>query len=349
MRAAVLHAAGDVRVEERAEPATAPGTVVVSVTYNGLCGTDVTEYTRGPMMVPLSTPHPGSGHVGPTVLGHEFVGEVVAAGPGAGYWLGRRVASGAGVSCGTCDRCRRGRTNLCERYYTLGLSTDGALADYVAVPASTLREIPAGCADIDAALAQPLAVGLHGVSRAGIRGGDTVVLLGAGAIGSFILAGLAGHDGRVLAVDLDARRLAAARQLGATETCLVEPDADGDPVRDLVPRGADVVIESSGVPGAAQRAVRLVAPGGNVLLVSLVKAPQSLELADLVLREITVRTTVAHVCDADLPRALDLLDRLPLSGLLVDRVVPLDTVVSDAFEPLASGSVPGKILVAPHT
>jgi (R,R)-butanediol dehydrogenase/meso-butanediol dehydrogenase/diacetyl reductase len=359
MRAAVLHAPGDLRIEEYAEPVAGPGTVVLAVAYNGLCGTDVTEYTKGPMMVPLTERHPGSGHLGPTILGHEFVGEVVDAGPGAEHWRGRRVASGAGVSCGTCRRCLAGRTNLCERYYTLGLSTHGALADYVAVPAATLREIPEGCAALDAALAQPLAVGLHAVDRSGVRPGDTVVLLGAGAIGSFILAGLAGvsgvsgasgisgHDGRVIAVDVDAGRLAAAERLGATETLLVDPDNSEDPVRDRVPGGADVVIESSGVPGAAQRAAHLVAMGGTVLLVGLVKTPQSLALADLVLREVTVRTTVAHVCDSDLPRALELLRDRPLAAELVGRVVPLERVVPDALEPLAAGTVSGKVLVSP--
>jgi (R,R)-butanediol dehydrogenase/meso-butanediol dehydrogenase/diacetyl reductase len=295
------------------------------------------------MMVPLTTRHPGSGHVGPTILGHEFVGEVVDAGPGAERWRGRLVASGAGVSCGSCKRCLRGRTNLCERYYTLGLSTHGALAEFVAVPAATLREIPDGCAGVDAALAQPLAVGLHAVERSGVEPGDTVVLLGAGAIGSFILAGLAGHDGRVIAVDVDPGRLAAAERLGATETMLVNPV---DPLRDLVPQGADVVIESSGVPGAAQRAAHLVAMGGTVLLVGLVQAPQSLALADLVLREVTIRTTVAHVCDSDLPRALELLRDRPLAEELVGRVVPLERVVTDALEPLAVGTVSGKVLVS---
>jgi (R,R)-butanediol dehydrogenase/meso-butanediol dehydrogenase/diacetyl reductase len=342
MRAAVLHAPGDLRLEDVDEPVAGPGTVVLAVAYNGLCGTDVTEYTKGPMMVPLADRHPGSGHLGPTILGHEFVGEVVETGPGADRWRGRRVASGAGVSCGRCRRCAQGRTNLCERYYTLGLSTHGALADYVAVPAATLREIPEGCADRDAALAQPLAVGLHAVARSGVAPGDTVVLLGAGAIGSFILAGLAGHDGRVIAVDVDPGRLTAASRLGATQTVLVRPD---DPVTGLVPGGADVVIESSGVPGAAQRAAHLVAMGGTVLLVGLVQAPQSLTLADLVLREVTIRTTVAHVCDTDLPRALDLLRDRPLADELVGRVVPLERVVPDALEPLAAGVLPGKVLV----
>jgi (R,R)-butanediol dehydrogenase / meso-butanediol dehydrogenase / diacetyl reductase len=345
MRAAVLHAPHDLRLQDMPEPECAPDGVVIAVSYNGLCGTDSTEYTKGPMMVPLSVPHPGSGHVGPTTLGHEFIGTVVEAGPQAQDWLGARVACGAGVSCGHCAWCVRGRTNLCASYYTLGLSTHGGLADLVAAPASTLTRIPEACDDINAALAQPLAVGLHGVSRAGIAPGDTVVLLGAGAIGSFILAGLRGHDGAVIAIDIDETRLATAAELGATRTELVSRDATDADVLDLVPGGADVVIESSGIVGSAMRSMTLAKRGGAVLLVGLVKPPQSMELAGVVLREVDVRTTVAHVCSTDLPAALDLLTERPLAGLMVDRVVPLDRVVEDGFEPLAQGTATGKILV----
>src|SRR3954469_22586239 len=78
MRAAVLHAPHDLRVEDRPEPEVGAGDVLVEVRLNGLCGTDATEYTKGPMMVPLTVPHRGSGHVGATILGHEFIGTVVA-------------------------------------------------------------------------------------------------------------------------------------------------------------------------------------------------------------------------------------------------------------------------------
>jgi (R,R)-butanediol dehydrogenase / meso-butanediol dehydrogenase / diacetyl reductase len=344
MRAAVLYAPHDLRVEDRPEPTCRQGEVIIEVTYNGLCGTDATEYTKGPLMVPLEVPHTGSGHVGPTILGHEFIGVVVDAAPDARTWVGRRVASGAGVSCGACDWCRRGRTNLCARYYTLGLSTHGGLAQFVAAPASTLRPIPEDCADLDAALAQPLAVGLHAASRAGVRPGDSVAILGAGAIGSFVLAGLAGHDGPVIAIDIDNDRLDTARALGATDAWLVDAGASPDDLRTLFPEGLGVVIESSGVPGSAQRAFGLAARGGTVLLVGLTKQPQPVDLADLVLREVDVRTTVAHVCDADLPAALDLLARRPLSPIVLDGIVPLEDIL-EAFDRLAAGAARGKIVV----
>jgi (R,R)-butanediol dehydrogenase/meso-butanediol dehydrogenase/diacetyl reductase len=348
MQAGVLFAPGDLRVEERPEPQCGPDDLLITVTYNGLCGTDATEYAKGPMMVPLTNPHPGSGHVGPTILGHEFIGTVRDAGQHAVGRIGERVACGAGVSCGTCSWCRAGRTNLCARYYTLGLSIHGGLAEFAAAPSGICVRIPDDCSDQDAALAQPLAVGLHAVRRANLGPQDTVLLIGVGAIGSFICAGLAGHEGPIIALDIDESRLETARALGATETHLTSADATATELRDLVPDGADTVFETSGVVGAAERAFALAARGGKVVLVGLNKTPQPLNLADIVLREIDVHTTVAHVCSTDIPEALDLLTKTKLSQTLLDRIVPLTDVVSAGLQPLVSGHATGKILVDPR-
>ena len=163
----------------------------------------------------------------------------------------------------SCAWCRRGRTNLCARYYTLGLSTHGGLARVRRRAGEhAASRFPDGCADVDAALAQPLAVGLHAVSRSGVRPGDTVVILGAGAIGSFVLRrARPATTAPSSPLDIDAGRLETARELGATETA---PDRRAtrrpDELRDLIPDGADVVIESSGVPGARPARVRAGGP-----------------------------------------------------------------------------------------
>ena len=348
MRAAVLHATNDLRIETRPVPSFGPDDVLVQVGYNGLCGTDATEFGKGQLMVPLAAPHPGSGHSGPTVLGHEFIGTVVDAGSNARHRLGARVACGAGVSCGACPWCLVGRTNLCASYYTLGLSVDGGMADFATAPSRICLDVPESCSDLDAALAQPLAVGIHSVRRSGVRPGDSVALLGAGAIGSFIVAALAGHDGPVVAMDIDPARLAVAAELGATGTQILDRDATAAQVRDLIPEGVDVVFETSGVLGGAERAFALAVRGGTVVLVGLNKSPQPLNLADLVLREVNVHTTVAHVCDQDLPASLELLAGRKLSKLLVDRVVSLDEVVEAGLRPLVSGTATGKILVDPR-
>jgi (R,R)-butanediol dehydrogenase/meso-butanediol dehydrogenase/diacetyl reductase len=351
VRALVLHAAGDARIEERpdAEP-PGPGDVTLRVVRVGLCGTDASEYAAGPVMTPLSTRHPNSGVLGPVVLGHEFIGVVEHVGSAVrDVAVGDRVAAGAGVWCGRCDWCRRGQTNLCATYWTFGLSADGGLTERITVPAAMVHPVAAHVSDDNAALAQPLAVGMHAVERSRIRPDDVVVVQGAGAIGSFIVAGaVAAGAGAVMAVDVDPGRLQVARQLGATHTV----DARDDPleaVRDLTGGAlADVTVEASGLVEGMSRVQRLTRRGGTVLLVGLSKKPVSFDALDLVLREIDVMTTVAHVCDRNLPAALALLAERDLASLLVEKVVPLERAVEDALVPLAEGVARGKLLVDPQ-
>ena len=346
MRAAVLHGLHDLRIENFPKPTIGEYEVLIEVTYNGLCGTDASEFAKGQIMVPLSNPHPNSKHSGPTILGHEFIGMVVDAGLHAQELLGKRVACGAGVSCGSCRHCKEGRTNLCDTYYTLGLSTHGGLAEFVAAPKSNCVLIPDDIKDIHAALAQPLAVGIHGVRRAGVKRDDTVILLGVGAIGSFVCVGLKEYGAEIIAVDIDEKRLNTARQLGASQTFLIDKDTTPAEIKALYPMQADVVFETSGAPGALARALTLTKMGGTLMMMGLNKTPQELAFADAVLREITLQTTVAHVCADDIPEALQLLKSGVVAELLTDRVVQLEDVAS-TFEDLAAGRTSGKILVTP--
>ena len=349
MRAAVFHGRRDVRVEERPTPRPGAGSVLLRVSRCGICGTDAAEFQHGPRMFPVEQSHPASGHHGPMIMGHEFVGEVVGVGEDVSReWLGRRLASGAGVSCGRCRWCRAGRTNLCARYWTLGLSADGGLAEYVAVPLATCAEIPTRCGDDAAALAQPLAVAVHALARGQVRPDDDVVLIGAGAIGSFILAALADARPRSITVlDVDDGRLATASALGADNTVDARAELATEAVLDITGGGANVVIEASGAPGGAQRALRLAARGGRVVLVGLPHEPQRLDLADATLREVDLRTTVAHVYDSDIPAALRLLASTDLVSHLLDRVIPIEDVVGDGLDAMLAGAARGKILVAP--
>jgi (R,R)-butanediol dehydrogenase/meso-butanediol dehydrogenase/diacetyl reductase len=349
MRAAVYHGTRDVRVESIAEPGPpAPHEVQLRVLRAGLCGTDAGEYKHGPIMVPLTWRHPASGHQGPLVLGHEFVGAVEAIGSAVdGLRVGDRVVPGAGMWCGECHWCRAGRTNLCARYYTLGLTAHGGLTERVNVPALMCRLVPSGCGDDAASMAQPLAVALHAVNRARVRSGDAVVLIGVGGVGFFTLAGLVARGARVVALDIDDERLADARRCGAAHAF----DARADDVEERVRAAFDgepvaVVAEASGAPGSPSLAQRLVGAGGRMLLVGLQKSPRALDLYDLVLREVEVQTTVAHVCDTDIPEALELLAETELALAALDRIVPLEAVVSDGLEPLADGRVSGKVLVS---
>jgi (R,R)-butanediol dehydrogenase / meso-butanediol dehydrogenase / diacetyl reductase len=342
MKAAVYRGPGDIQVEAVPEPAD-PGRdeVVIEVTRAAICGTDSSEWAHGPL---LAKP--------PVVLGHEFVGRVVAAGDdarGIGIGIGDRVVSGAGISCGHCDWCRRGRTNLCASYHTLGLHVDGGLAEFVASPASICRRVPEGLRDDAAAMAQPLAVALHAVRRSAVEAGQSCVVIGVGGIGALIVAGARAAGARpLIAVDVDDDRLATARHLGADNALDVR---DADLLSAILEvtggEGADVVIEASGTPHAPAAAFAAARRGGRVVIVGLQSAPRELDLLAATVREVELTTTLAHVCDVDVPEALSLLETTNVADVVLDRVIELDALVEEGIRPLAEGKAKGKIVVAP--
>ncbi len=346
MKAATLYGLHDLRIEDVATPTFGENELLIKVTYNGLCGTDASEFAKGQIMVPLNAAHPNSKHFGPTILGHEFVGEVIDAGPNVKERIGERIACGAGVACGKCARCQEGRTNLCDSYYTLGLSYHGGMAEYVTAPASICVPIPNDISYEDAALAQPLAVGIHAVRRSGTKKGDRVILLGVGAIGSFVCVALQTLGVEITAMDIDSGRLETAKKLGATNTILIDREITPEAIRELYSGQADVVFETSGAPGATARALTLTKMGGTLMLLGLNKTPQEVKLFDAVLREVTLQTTVAHVCGDDIPEALQLLKSGVVAKLLTEKIVSLDDSAM-ALEEIAAGKATGKILVTP--
>jgi (R,R)-butanediol dehydrogenase/meso-butanediol dehydrogenase/diacetyl reductase len=340
VRAAVFHGPRDVRIDNVPDPrAPAAGEVVLEVVRSAICGTDASEWDHGPILC-----RPG------VVLGHEFVGRVVEIGAEvADVRAGDRVVSGAGISCGHCFWCVRRRTNLCAEYRTLGLQVDGGLAEYVTSPASICRLVPDACDDDAAAMTQPLAVALHALSRVAQAPDETVAVIGAGGIGSFIIAGASRRaEGRVVAVDIDADRLATASALGASETV----DATGRDLSDLLLElsggvGFDIVIEASGAPHAPAAAIVGARRGGRVLLVGLHGEPRAISLTPMILREVDIFTTVAHVCDTDIPAALEMLAGSDVAAVTVGPRISLDALVEDGLRPLAEGRAAGKILVTP--
>ncbi len=348
MKAAVYHAAGDVRIEERDVPVPSSGEVLLKVLRSGMCGTDASEFKSGPKIFATQTRHPVSGHEGPMILGHEFIGEIVGdVDASSGFATGDRVASGAGISCGKCTRCAEMRTNLCEKYVTLGLNRDGGMAEYVAVPTSTLVKIPEELSLDAAGIAQPLAVGLHAARRAGVRDGDKVLLIGAGAIGTFVLAGLKKlFSAEVTVLDFGGSRLERAARLGADHTVEVGENAEADIAKIFGNAGIDVIIEASGAPGQLQFAIGLVKRGGNILQVGLPSTKQEIDVHKIVMSEINIRTTLAHVCDQDLGPALEILGATTLAAELIEGVYPLSEI-STQLELLGTGKIQGKVLFDP--
>jgi L-iditol 2-dehydrogenase len=253
-RAAVLHAPGDLRVEERAMPEPGPREVLVEIAAVGVCGSDVHYYEHGRI-----GPHVVRA---PMVLGHESAGRVAALGPDATrHAVGDRVALEPGVPCGRCRECRCGRYNLCRdvRFFATP-PIDGAFADFVTIHEDFAFALPESVSDEAGALIEPLSVGIWACRKAGVAPGDRVLITGAGPIG--LLAqqcALAFGATSVTMTDVSEERLALARRTGATRALRA-----GEPLDE-----ADALIECSGSPAALAAGIAAVRPAGTVVVVGM--------------------------------------------------------------------------------
>ena len=209
--------------------------------------------------------------------------------------------------------------------------------------------MPDTCSDDAAAMAQPLAVALHAVRRGSLEPGDAVVVMGIGGIGGFILAAAKARGAApLIAVDVDDTRLELARSLGADQVIDARAGGVAARIRDLTGgEGAAAVIEASGAASSPAAAVGATRRGGQVVLVGLQAAPRALDLCNMALREVNLTSTLAHVCDVDLPEALELLAGSDLATTMLDRVIGLDALVDEGLVPLVAGTACGKIVVDP--
>ena len=255
MRAAVLHAPGDVRIEERDRPSPGPREVLVEVTAVGVCGSDIHYYEHGRI---------GSAIVkSPMVLGHESAGHVVELGEGATkHTVGERVALEPGVPCGRCRECRAGRYNLCvDVVFFASPPIDGAFADFVTIHEDFAFALPESLSDEEGALMEPLSVGIWACRKASVSAGDRVLVTGAGPIG--LLAqqcALAFGATEVTVSDVNQQRLEFALRTGATRTLTPQDGFDLE---------ADVLIECSGHPDALTSGIKALRPAGTAVLVGM--------------------------------------------------------------------------------
>ncbi len=259
MKAALLYGVKDLRLEEVDIPEVGPGEILARVRAATTCGTDLKIYKRGYVGGIIKYPQP---------FGHEWAGDVVKVGEGVqGIEEGIRIRAGNSTPCYKCPMCQKGLYNLCENRTWLW----GSYAEYVKVPAPIVKHnlhiIPPNLSYAEAAITEPLACVLHGVLKAGIKLGDTVVVIGAGPIG-ILHTQLAKRMGakKVIIGDLVEERLKIAEKLGADVTINVsEEDITSRVKEETGGLGADVVIEAVGLPTTWQKALELVAKGGTVL------------------------------------------------------------------------------------
>jgi L-iditol 2-dehydrogenase len=263
MQAGVLTGPNALSVQTIADPELAPGDLLIRVKAATVCGTDIRIF-RGKKTMGVRYP---------SVIGHEFAGEVAHAPADSPFRRGQPVCVCPAFSCGHCQHCIRGYENICRNLTAIGYEIDGAFAEYIRIPAAGVARgnvfaMPDGLSFEKAALAEPLACVINGQERVGVHQGDTVVVLGAGPIGILHLK-LARDAGayKVIVSEPNPLRREAALAAGADLT--VDPEAEDLPAivrRATAGLGADVVICAIGVPRLADDALGLARHRGRVSL-----------------------------------------------------------------------------------
>jgi 2-desacetyl-2-hydroxyethyl bacteriochlorophyllide A dehydrogenase len=316
MKAALLHGPRDLRIQSASAPDVSADDVLVRVRVAGLCGTDHRIWS-GARAVAY-----------PRIMGHEFVGRVEAVGAGVRrVGVGDRVVVEPNYSCGACPLCREGNRNLCLSRTAIGIDVDGGFAEVVRVPARCCWAAPAGVADEDLMLTEPLAVVVRAVDRAGVRAGERAAVVGVGTLGLLALQVLRARGARVLCVGRSGRRFALARELGAEVThALSEGPLERAGRRFSGREGVDCVIETAGTPEAVNAALDLVRPGGRVVLTGLPHAPTPVSFFSVVRREVTI--TGSMIYQDEFAEAMRLMAAAQVRTTpLITHRFPLDEIV----------------------
>ncbi|WP_315750328.1 MULTISPECIES: L-idonate 5-dehydrogenase [unclassified Bradyrhizobium] len=328
MRAVVIHAPKDLRIDSFPDPAPGPGEVRVKIEAGGICGSDLHYYHHG-----------GFGTVRikqPMALGHEIAGHVAAVGAGVtGLAEGTRVAVNPSLPCGRCAYCREGRRNQCLDMRFMGSAmrdphVQGGFREFVTVDASQAVPIAPSLSLGEAAMAEPLSVCLHAAHQAGSLLGKRVLVTGCGPIGALsILVARYGGAAEIVATDVADAPLAMARTLGASHAFNVgaKPSAL-DPWRSG--KGTfDVLFEASGNQAALRAALDVMRPGGVIVQLGL-GGEMTLPVNTLVTKELQLRGTFRFDREFELALRLmgeGLLDVKPL----ISAALPFEQAVA-AFE-----------------
>jgi len=287
MKAAFLSALRQIEIGEAPEPRLAgPRDVLLRIDAVGVCGSDVHYYRTGRI---------GAAVVKfPFVLGHEFAGTIEKTGAGVrGLQPGQRVAVDPLVACGHCDQCRSDRPNTCRNQRFMGNPGElsGSLAEYLVLPEDCCYPIPASMTAGQAAMVEPLSIGVHSQRLSHMEAGSTIAILGSGPIGlSVLLACRAAADCTAYMTDLIDERLKMAAQLGARWTGNPQQGDIVKAIGEAEPTGVDIVFECAGEQETLDQAVELLKPGGTLVMVGIPEFDEvSFQAHSLRRKELTIK------------------------------------------------------------
>ncbi len=309
MKAMVLNAPSNVALEDVATPEVRPGQVLVRITNSGICGTDLKIYKGAiPAKYPL-------------IMGHEMIGEVMRGEGADGIRPGDRVIIDPVLFCGTCFHCRIGQTNLCPNGGLIGRESNGGFAEYAVVPSGQVFRLPDSVDSRTAPLIQVATTCLHAQRLAPFFLGESVAVIGLGVSGQLhVQIAKARGAGKVIGISRSAFKNELARELGADVTIESRAGSVVEQVLEATAgRGADLVIECTGVMSALADAIKMVRFGGRIVMFGILSAKEgALPFYDLYYKELTLLNNRAATAQ-DFPVTIDLVAR----GVL--RLEPLVT------------------------
>jgi (R,R)-butanediol dehydrogenase/meso-butanediol dehydrogenase/diacetyl reductase len=334
MRAAVYYGREDLRLESWEEPQVGPGEVKLRVHYNGICGSDLTEYYYGPMTT-RDTPHPLTGVKNPVVMGHELAGTVVELGEGIeDLAIGDLVAVEPLETCGACLPCVSGQYNHCPSVAFHGYNrATGGLAEYTVVKRVMAHRLPPGVSAMQGALIEPLGVAWHTANRCRVESGQIVAVHGAGPIGIGVLLTLKRRGVDVIVLDPSPMRRQVALALGARWVIDPKEVAAVDAIRDLTGgQGAHASVDAAGVPAAVDALLKGTRVDGTAVVVAIHHHPIVIPPFDLLMPEVFL-TGVAMSAHA-FPSVIAEMaaGAYPMDGWV--ETIPFNGIITDGIERL---------------
>jgi threonine dehydrogenase-like Zn-dependent dehydrogenase len=331
MKAARFLGIHNIVIKDEPTPKPGPDEILVKVKNSGVCGTDLHVF-EGEV----------KGLVKPgTVLGHEFCGVVETVGKNTkSFAVGDRVAIEPNLFCGACHYCRNAKKHFCENWKAIGLSRDGGFAEYCVIPASAAFPMPQNLDFKTAAFIEPMACVLHGIERARVKAGETVVLQGAGSIGQLYVQALRMSGAtRIIVSDIDDAKLQLSKRFGASIIVNAKEENLVDVVRtETGGRGAQVMIDAAGLLTTLPTAFQLLENTGRVVIFGVPPEGKKVEITpfDIYRHEIEIIGSFTNPYTNE--AAFEVLTKIDVDPILTNPI-KLDDLVEKGLKMMGKPGV----------
>ncbi len=309
------------------DPRPKKNEVLIKIKYCGICGSDLEAYEYGKVLTPL-------------VLGHEFSGEIVEVGNQVEGWeVGDRVTAYPGEFCGKCVFCSKGEENRCNKFLKgLGITIDGALAEYLNWPARLLCKLPERVSFEEGALVEPLSVGYHGVVNSGIQPTDSVIVIGAGTIGLSTIQALKLHQIQTIyVIEPNKYNLDLALEMGAEE--ISRPSRINNV-------GPDYIFDCAGFPETYKKDIQIIRYGGTVILLGVHFEAVPIAFLQFIAKEVTMKGSFGYSFNEFKQVLKNLAEKRIRTDLILSKKIRLESAIEEGFlELLGPKKQAAKILV----